>query len=151
VRLALFHICVSIDAIVFLLLNPPRAYPKHFLREKVIRLTTPNRRPIVWINPKKSLTTGIALPSMSRNVSQTAVLVVGAAPTGLLLAAGSNVPDFIGQLDPAAAFQLGMEASTLLAIRPDGYIGLRCARDHLAALQRYATSLAGMVDARAIQ
>jgi 2-polyprenyl-6-methoxyphenol hydroxylase-like FAD-dependent oxidoreductase len=55
------------------------------------------------------------------------------------LTAGANVSDSIGHLDPAAASQLGMEGSTLLAIRPDGYVGLRADRDHLAALERYST------------
>jgi 2-polyprenyl-6-methoxyphenol hydroxylase-like FAD-dependent oxidoreductase len=56
------------------------------------------------------------------------------------LAVGANVPDSIGYLDPNAASQLGMEGSTLLAIRPDGYVGLRADRDHLAALERYSAS-----------
>jgi hypothetical protein len=57
------------------------------------------------------------------------------------VSAGANVPDSIGYLDPAEASRLGMEGSTLLAIRPDGYIGLRADRDHLTALQRYSTFL----------
>jgi hypothetical protein len=61
--------------------------------------------------------------------------------TVVALTAGANVPDSIGHLDPAAAAQLGMEGSTLLAIRPDGYVGLRADRDHLAALERYSTFL----------
>jgi hypothetical protein len=61
--------------------------------------------------------------------------------TAVALSAGANVPDSIGHLDSAAASQLGMEGSTLLAIRPDGYVGLRADRDHLAALERYATFL----------
>ena len=40
-------------------------------------------------------------------------------------------PDSIGHLEPAAASQLGIEGTTLLAIRPDGYVGLRADRDHL--------------------
>jgi FAD binding domain len=50
------------------------------------------------------------------------------------LTAGAN-------LDPTAASQLGMEGTTLLAIRPDGYVGLRADRDHLAALERYSAFL----------
>jgi hypothetical protein len=57
------------------------------------------------------------------------------------LTAGANVPDSIGHLEPAAAAQLGIEESTLLAIRPDGYVGLRADRDHLPALERYAAFL----------
>jgi hypothetical protein len=40
-----------------------------------------------------------------------------------------------------------MEGITLLAIRPDGYIGLRSDRNHLSALERYAARLTGKVDA----
>jgi 2-polyprenyl-6-methoxyphenol hydroxylase-like FAD-dependent oxidoreductase len=57
------------------------------------------------------------------------------------LSAGAGVSDSIGQLDPASASHLGMEGSTLLAIRPDGYVGLRADHDHLAALQRYTNIL----------
>jgi hypothetical protein len=31
----------------------------------------------------------------------------------------------------------GTGSTTLLAVRPDGYIGMRCEQDHLAALERY--------------
>jgi 2-polyprenyl-6-methoxyphenol hydroxylase-like FAD-dependent oxidoreductase len=63
------------------------------------------------------------------------------------LTAGANGSASIGRLDPVAASQLGMEEITLLAIRPDGYIGLRADRDHLSALERYAARLTGRVDA----
>ena len=49
----------------------------------------------------------------------------------------SDLPDPIGRLEPAAADLLGVRDTTLLAIRPDGYIGLRADRDHLSALERY--------------
>jgi 2-polyprenyl-6-methoxyphenol hydroxylase-like FAD-dependent oxidoreductase len=65
----------------------------------------------------------------------------------IALTAGTHGSDSIGHLDPVAASQLGMEGITLLAIRPDGYIGLRSDRDHLAALERYAARLTGRVDA----
>ncbi len=45
----------------------------------------------------------------------------------------------IGHLEPVAADLLGVEGKTLLAVRPDGYIGLRSDRDHLNALERYRT------------
>jgi 2-polyprenyl-6-methoxyphenol hydroxylase-like FAD-dependent oxidoreductase len=61
--------------------------------------------------------------------------------TAVALTAGPNVPDSIGHLEAAAAAQLGIEGSTLLAIRPDGYVGLRADRDQLAALERYAALL----------
>ncbi|HXP08252.1 MAG TPA: hypothetical protein VN828_07130, partial [Acidobacteriaceae bacterium] len=63
------------------------------------------------------------------------------------LTAGANGSGSIGHLEPVAASHLGMEGITLLAIRPDGYIGLRSDRDHLAALERYAARLTGRVDA----
>jgi 2-polyprenyl-6-methoxyphenol hydroxylase-like FAD-dependent oxidoreductase len=47
----------------------------------------------------------------------------------------------IGHLEPAAADLLGVEQITLLALRPDGYVGLRADRDHLNALERYRTLL----------
>ena len=43
----------------------------------------------------------------------------------------------IGHLEPAAAGLLGVEQITLLALRPDGYVGLRADRDHLNALEHY--------------
>jgi 2-polyprenyl-6-methoxyphenol hydroxylase-like FAD-dependent oxidoreductase len=44
----------------------------------------------------------------------------------------------IGRLETAAASRLGIEGSTVLALRPDGYVGLRSDRDHLNALERYS-------------
>jgi 2-polyprenyl-6-methoxyphenol hydroxylase-like FAD-dependent oxidoreductase len=49
-----------------------------------------------------------------------------------------DVPAQIGRLDAAAAGLLGVEGNTLLAVRPDGYIGLRSDRDHLIALKSYS-------------
>ncbi len=54
------------------------------------------------------------------------------------LTAGAKVSDSIGRFEASAAAQLGIDGNTLLAIRPDGYVGLRADRDHLAALDRYA-------------
>jgi 2-polyprenyl-6-methoxyphenol hydroxylase-like FAD-dependent oxidoreductase len=60
------------------------------------------------------------------------------------LGAGDHAHTQIEQLEPSAANTLGVEGITLLAMRPDGYIGLRSDRDHLAALERYrALFLAG--------
>jgi hypothetical protein len=39
--------------------------------------------------------------------------------------------------DADAAAALGVSGLTLLAIRPDGHVGLRADRDHLTALKRY--------------
>jgi 2-polyprenyl-6-methoxyphenol hydroxylase-like FAD-dependent oxidoreductase len=55
----------------------------------------------------------------------------------IALGTGADVPIQIGQLEPSAADLLGVEGITLLAMRPDGYVGLRSDRDHLAALKRY--------------
>jgi 2-polyprenyl-6-methoxyphenol hydroxylase-like FAD-dependent oxidoreductase len=46
-------------------------------------------------------------------------------------------PDQIGRLEPVGAELLGVKGTTLLAVRPDGYIGLRSDGDHLSALERY--------------
>jgi hypothetical protein len=43
----------------------------------------------------------------------------------------------IGRLEPAGADLLGVQGTTLLAVRPDGYIGLRSDGDHLSAFERY--------------
>jgi hypothetical protein len=50
-----------------------------------------------------------------------------------------DLPDNIGHLDPVAADLLGVQGTTLLAVRPDGYVGMRSDRDHLSALERYRT------------
>jgi hypothetical protein len=55
------------------------------------------------------------------------------------LSSGRDLPAAIGYLEPAAAVLLGVEGSTLLAVRPDGYIGMRAGRDHLSTLERYRT------------
>jgi len=44
----------------------------------------------------------------------------------------------IGQLEPRAADRLGVKNITLLAVRPDGYVGLRCDTDHHNELQLYS-------------
>jgi 2-polyprenyl-6-methoxyphenol hydroxylase-like FAD-dependent oxidoreductase len=55
----------------------------------------------------------------------------------IALSTQSNSSIQIGILEPKAADLLGVENITLLAIRPDGYIGLRSDKDHHSALQRY--------------
>jgi hypothetical protein len=47
------------------------------------------------------------------------------------------MPVNVGQLNSAATDLLGVEAITLLAMRPDGYVGMRSDKNHLAALERY--------------
>jgi 2-polyprenyl-6-methoxyphenol hydroxylase-like FAD-dependent oxidoreductase len=51
----------------------------------------------------------------------------------------TEFPAQTGHIEPAAADVLDVKEITLLALRPDGYIGLRSDRDHLGALQRYHT------------
>jgi hypothetical protein len=49
----------------------------------------------------------------------------------------------IGYLEPVAAGMLGVTGNTLLAMRPDGYIGLRADQDHLSALRGYSALVVG--------
>ena len=51
----------------------------------------------------------------------------------------SDLRGQFGWLDPGSADLLDIEETTVLAVRPDGYIGLRCDRDHISALERYRT------------
>jgi 2-polyprenyl-6-methoxyphenol hydroxylase-like FAD-dependent oxidoreductase len=53
------------------------------------------------------------------------------------LSTNSDLSPHIGQFDFTAADLLGVDGITLLAMRPDGYIGMRSDRDHLSALERY--------------
>jgi 2-polyprenyl-6-methoxyphenol hydroxylase-like FAD-dependent oxidoreductase len=73
--------------------------------------------------------------------------------TAVALRAGTNgldPIDQVGHLDPSEMSRLGIEGSTLLAVRPDGYVGLRSDQNHLAALESYAATLqTGVVQARA--
>ena len=55
----------------------------------------------------------------------------------IALGAGGDLPHPIGRLDTEGADLLGVKGITLLAVRPDGYVGMRCDRDHLGALERY--------------
>jgi hypothetical protein len=64
------------------------------------------------------------------------------------LGAGPDLPDGIASCDPVAADPVaadlvGVDGVTLLAVRPDGYVGLRADRDHLAALERYERLIRG--------
>jgi hypothetical protein len=55
----------------------------------------------------------------------------------ITLATESGLPAHIGQIGHIEAGLLGIKAITLLAVRPDGYVGLRSDKDHLRALTRY--------------
>jgi 2-polyprenyl-6-methoxyphenol hydroxylase-like FAD-dependent oxidoreductase len=48
-----------------------------------------------------------------------------------------------GRIDPAAAEQLGVGEATLLAVRPDGHVGLRAEASHGPELGRYIELLRG--------
>jgi hypothetical protein len=50
---------------------------------------------------------------------------------------GSDLAGHIGHFEPKAADLLGVKGTTLLAVRPDGYVGLRSDGDHVRALERY--------------
>jgi 2-polyprenyl-6-methoxyphenol hydroxylase-like FAD-dependent oxidoreductase len=53
------------------------------------------------------------------------------------LATHTGLSGEIGHWSPRDAAQLGIHGITLLVIRPDGYIGLRSDRNHLAAIEGY--------------
>jgi 2-polyprenyl-6-methoxyphenol hydroxylase-like FAD-dependent oxidoreductase len=55
------------------------------------------------------------------------------------IATAADAPAKVGRIDGSAADQLGIDGITLLAVRPDGYVGLRSDQDHLRALQHYCT------------
>lgn len=55
----------------------------------------------------------------------------------IALSTQSELSDQVGRLEPAGAALLGVQGTTLLVVRPDGYIGLRSDGDHLGALERY--------------
>ncbi len=57
----------------------------------------------------------------------------------IALGTSADLPVQIGNIEPGAADLLGVDGITLFAVRPDGYLGLRADRDHLAALERYRT------------
>ena len=57
--------------------------------------------------------------------------------TAVSLGTGSGLGGQIGHFEVAAANVLDVQGTTLLAVRPDGYVGLRSDGDHLNALERY--------------
>jgi len=63
--------------------------------------------------------------------------------TAIAFATRDELADQIGQLEVAAADLLGVEGIVLLAVRPDGYIGLRADRDYINALERYRALVLG--------
>jgi 2-polyprenyl-6-methoxyphenol hydroxylase-like FAD-dependent oxidoreductase len=57
--------------------------------------------------------------------------------TAIALSTQPEPSNQIGWLEPTGADLLGVRGTTLLAVRPDGYIGLRSDGGHLSALERY--------------
>jgi len=55
------------------------------------------------------------------------------------IATSADAPIKAGKIDRSAADQIGIDRVALLAIRPDGYVGLRSDQDRLRALQHYCT------------
>jgi 2-polyprenyl-6-methoxyphenol hydroxylase-like FAD-dependent oxidoreductase len=55
------------------------------------------------------------------------------------IATPAKVPVKVGRIDRSTADQLGIDGITLLAMRPDGYIGMRSDHDHLRDLRYYCT------------
>ncbi len=53
------------------------------------------------------------------------------------LATESGLPAHVGQIGHIEAALLEVNVITLLAVRPDGYIGLRSDKNHLSALEHY--------------
>jgi hypothetical protein len=54
---------------------------------------------------------------------------------------------FVIKSRPLEADQLGIDGVRLLAMRPDGYVGLRSDQDHLREMQQYRTLIhAGNLD-----
>ncbi len=61
----------------------------------------------------------------------------------LALGSDKDLPAQIGKFEQCATDLIGVDGITLLAVRPDGYIGLRADRDHLNALERYGAVIGG--------
>ena len=55
----------------------------------------------------------------------------------IALGTQAELPDPIGRLEPVGATLLGVRDTTLFAVRPDGYVGLRSDGDPLSALEHY--------------
>jgi 2-polyprenyl-6-methoxyphenol hydroxylase-like FAD-dependent oxidoreductase len=104
--------------------------------------------PIVFGSARSGLAPGQRVPNTIpvRSAGHTLVLAAETAAEGaesgsLLNAVRNVVSDsrVFQTVIPVAADTVldGCGRSTLLAVRPDGYIGMCCEEDHLAALERY--------------
>jgi 2-polyprenyl-6-methoxyphenol hydroxylase-like FAD-dependent oxidoreductase len=106
--------------------------------------------PIVMGDAVRGVTPGQRLPvlrELTRHAGHTVMVLGGAAASSDDLtavadavrtaAAGSPLFASVVARDAVADDRLGIDGVTLLAIRPDGYVGLRADHDHVAALERY--------------
>jgi hypothetical protein len=108
--------------------------------------------PIVFGDGSSGLAAGQRVPSTIpvRSTGHTLVLAADSAAqdsqfASLLnalrkVADGSRVFESVVVLGTSDVLS-GAGSTTLLAVRPDGYIGMRCDRDHLGALEHYQTLL----------
>jgi 2-polyprenyl-6-methoxyphenol hydroxylase-like FAD-dependent oxidoreductase len=104
--------------------------------------------PIVFGDAGTTLAPGRRVPNMIPVRSTGHTVVLGGAATtedseftNLLdgcqeVVDGSRVFESVVSLSTNDGLE-GRGSATLLVVRPDGYIGMRCEQDHLAALQRY--------------
>jgi 2-polyprenyl-6-methoxyphenol hydroxylase-like FAD-dependent oxidoreductase len=104
--------------------------------------------PIVFGDAGGTLSAGERLPYTVpvRSASHTIVLAGNATTKDVEFASlldtlqkianGSGVFETVVTLDPNQVLD-GSDGTTILAVRPDGYIGMRSDRDHLTALERY--------------
>jgi 2-polyprenyl-6-methoxyphenol hydroxylase-like FAD-dependent oxidoreductase len=113
--------------------------------------------PIVVGDAGRGLAPGQRLPALRELTHRTGhtVLLVSRATVGADLldaARAATARDALFEatiavphLAATIADQLGVEATTLLAVRPDGYVGLRADHDQVGALLRYRRLVVGDV------
>ena len=88
---------------------------------------------LLLAGPGAHIPTFVALHGPLQKFTCDSLLFEGAVALG----SHPDMPAQIGKIEPGATDLIGVEGITLLAVRPDGYIGLRADRDHLNALGRY--------------
>jgi 2-polyprenyl-6-methoxyphenol hydroxylase-like FAD-dependent oxidoreductase len=94
---------------------------------------------LLLAGPSAHIPTLVSLHSVLQKLTADSLLFEAAVALG----SGTNLPAQIGRFEPGATDLIGLEGITLLAVRPDGYIGLRADRDHLKALERYGALIGG--------
>lgn len=109
--------------------------------------------PIVFGNADTAFAAGQRAPNTMaiRSTGHTLVLIGDATTensefTSLLdamrgVVAGSQIFETFVGLDGRNVPGVSAGSITLLAVRPDGYIGMRCERGHVSAIERYQTLL----------